>query len=188
MSNQEEQHFGEHAEYFQQERKPMSDLEEAKAALRGYTSFPRIIKGANGSADWDIGADICLILSALTTAEQERDELDKELGKAIDERDEAEDVLSDIAALCGKEITSAFTIHDLIEEVDEHIESSVHLIVKTEDRADRAEARIKELEAAGNGLRFYIWVNRKTRHVYDNGKTVLAPLCVQTWDALRAAP
>jgi len=55
----------------------MTDLEEAKAALCGYTSFPRIIKGANGSADWDISADIRLILSALATAKQERDNGEK---------------------------------------------------------------------------------------------------------------
>jgi len=45
-------------------------------ALYGWTALPRILPSAPGTGpDWDIGADIRAILSALSTAEQERDAL-----------------------------------------------------------------------------------------------------------------
>jgi len=49
---------------------------------------------------------------------------------------------------------------------------------------DALKARCAELEASGNALRFYIWLNKKTKDVAGNGQIRLAPPCVQAWDAI----
>ena len=51
-------------------------IHDIATALYGWTALPRILPSAPGTGhDWDIGADIRAILSALSTAEQERDAL-----------------------------------------------------------------------------------------------------------------
>jgi len=51
-------------------------IHDIATALYGWTALPRILPSAPGTGpDWDIGADIRAILSALSTAERERDAL-----------------------------------------------------------------------------------------------------------------
>lgn len=65
-----------------------------------------------------------ILLAALYTTERERDEEERHCGKALDERDEADECVSNIAALCGREISSSFGYQDLVNEVEEIIESA----------------------------------------------------------------